>query len=114
MANNTNPGNSSPTDGRGGPGRYSLLMPGNAAYFTPAGDLQQKWKGFCTALLTQIGTIQTRVENTSLDLQRAQTVLHNADTDSLTAADIWLILGDVMPGASSGTNPNLTPPPVTG
>ncbi|MDH6116814.1 hypothetical protein ABH930_000233 [Kitasatospora sp. GAS204A] len=112
MANPNSTGGPPATDGRTAQaGRYTLLMPGNPAYYSRAGDLQQKWKTFCGSLQTQVVTIQGQVQRTEQDLKNASTTLHNSDTDSLTSADIWLVLSDVVPPGGGSSNLNLTPPP---
>ena len=112
MAASTPSSSGSPTttDGRTAqPGVYTLIMPGNATYYPRAGTLQQKWTTFCSDLVTQIETIKGQVQRSTLDLKRVQTTLHNADSDSISAADMWLVLNDVLPATGTQTNPNAVP-----
>jgi hypothetical protein len=101
----------SPQDGVSG--QYYALMPGSPP-LTEAATLQAKFQSLCSQLQTELNTLSTQMTNMSVDLQTAQTILQNANDETLTAAQMMQVLNNVYQdtgslGGTSTTSPNTNP-----
>jgi hypothetical protein len=94
-------------DGNGigtGPGEYSKLMAGGGP-LTAAGELQSRFQQLCQSLQSEFNALKSQMKTMSADLQQAQTLLDNAETDALTAAQMMEVLNSVYTDVSSTPTP---------
>lgn len=85
---------------------YHALLVGNGGTFAPATTLQTQFQNFCTAVSGTFTGMQTSLTTIRADLENAGTILHNADTDAITTAQMLSLLSNVL----GGGNPPVAPP----
>jgi hypothetical protein len=95
-------------NGIDGAGDFTQLLAGGGP-LTQATDLQAKFKLLCQQVQTCLTTLQTQTNQLAVDLKTAADLLHNAEDEALTEAQMMQVLGDVL-GKIGGPNPPVQSP----
>lgn len=74
------------------------LLPGNVAELASARALQGQFTAFCKQLTDAIGVFERAMHSTYVSLKSVKVLLHNAEDEALTAAEMWEVLTEIQTG----------------
>ncbi|HEY5837236.1 hypothetical protein [Streptomyces sp.] len=74
------------------------LLPGSIDELASARALQTQFQAFCKQLIDAIGVFERAMHSTYVSLKSVKVLLHNAEDEALTAAEMWEVLTEIQTG----------------